>query len=236
MPRASLHLVVTICASIASATLAQGKDINGQVFIVTRGAQAIKLALVQVSVFRKPDIEAHIHDADTRLSDDRAKADAAVKEAIEALQRAKRAAAGSDHWLDDDLKAHGPIKDVNDAMRRGAVVGKKQGEAEKRIRAAEGRLREANARRDFVYSAARYLEDLPAPLAIAKTDADGRFKVTAPDQEELAVVASSSRTVFDHLERYFWVVRLAPHDTTATLSNDNLTSSGSGDSLVASKD
>jgi hypothetical protein len=236
MQRVSLRLVAIICASIAGATLAQGKDIDGHVFIVTRGAQAIKLPLVQVAAFRKTEIEAHIREVDIRLSADRAKADAAVKEAIVALQHAKRAGAGSDNWLQDDIKAHGPIKDVNDAMRRGEAVGKRQGEAQKRISSAEARLREAGAQREFVYSAARYLADLPPPLATAKTDADGHFKLTVADEEELALVATSSRTVFDHVEKYFWVVRLAPHDTIVQLSNDNLTSSGSADSLLATTD
>jgi hypothetical protein len=236
MKRGSLRLVVIICASVAGAALAQGKDIEGQVFIVTRGAQAIKLALVQVAAFRKTDIEAHIREVDTDLGDDRAKADAAFKQAIEALQRAKRAGAGSEHWLDDDLKAHGPIKDVNDATRRGEAVGKRQGEAQKRIQSAEAKLRDAGAQRQFLYSPARYLADLPPPLAIAKSDADGRFKLTVPDEEELAIVASFSRAVVGDIEKYFWVVRLAPHDITVTLSNDNLTSSGSADSLLTSKD
>jgi hypothetical protein len=236
MQRASIRLVASICASVAGATLAQAKDIDGQVFIVTRGAQAIKLPLVQVAAFRKTEMEAHIREVDTRLSADRAKADAVVKETIEALQRAKRAGAGSEHWVEDDMKAHGPIKDINDAMRRGSAVGKRQGEAQKRISSAEARLREAGTRREFVYSAARYLTDLPVPLATAKTDADGHFKLTVADEEVLALVATSSRTVFDHVEKYSWVVRLAPHDTTVTLSNDNLTSSRSADSLLATTD
>ena len=65
-------------------------DIDGQVFIVTRGGPAIKLALVRVAAFRKVDIETHVRDIDSRLAGERAKADAEVSEASQSLQRAKR--------------------------------------------------------------------------------------------------------------------------------------------------
>src|SRR5438105_15765179 len=90
MQRAIARLLVAVCACAAGATHAQGMDIDGQVFIVTRGGPAIKLALVRVAAFRKVDIETHVRDIDSRLAGERAKADAEVSEASQSLQRAKR--------------------------------------------------------------------------------------------------------------------------------------------------
>ena len=123
-PNTIARVLVAVCACAAGATHAHGKDIDGQVFIVTAAGPAIKLALVEVKLFVQADIERHIRDIDL-----------------------------------------------------------------------------------------------------------------APDSEgDHALVATSGRTLFNSTERYFWVVRLKHGDTKATLSNDNLTTSGRADSLVTTKE
>ncbi len=97
-------------------------------------------------------------------------------------------------------------------------------------------LRELRARQKTLNSAAPFFVDLPQPVATAKTDADGRFELTIPDKGEYVLVASAERTVFNDVERYFWVVRLNSEEFKATLSNDNLTTSGSADSLLTTKE
>ena len=206
-------------------------------FIVTRGGPAIKLALVQVAVFRKADIETRVHDTDSRLAGERAKADAEVSEASQSLQLAKRAVAGGlGEWMKREAETHGRETNTKAAIDRGHSVWEKFHAAEQKIPTAETRLREAVARQKLLYSAAPYFAQLPEPLGTAKTDADGRFKLIVSDEEDIAVLASSSRTIFDRVEKCFWIVRLAPHDTSLTLSNDNLTTSGSADSLVTTKE
>jgi hypothetical protein len=237
MQRPIARLLVTVSVCAAGATHAQGKDIGGQVFIVTRGGPAIKLALVRVAAFRKADMETHVRDIDSQLADERAKADAEVSEASRSLQRAKRAVAGGlGEWMKRDAETHGRETNTKAAIDRGHSVWQKFHAAEQKIAPAETRLREAVARQRLLSSAAPYFAQLPEPFGTAKTDADGRFKLTVPDEETVAVLASSSRTIFDRVETYFWVVRLAPNETSLTLSNDNLTTSGSVDSLVTTRE
>src|SRR2546421_12075764 len=88
MQSASLRLVASICASVAGATLAQAKDIDGKVFIVTSGGQAIKLPMVQVAAFRKTEIDAQIREVDGRLRADRGKPDDAEIRQSESSQPA----------------------------------------------------------------------------------------------------------------------------------------------------
>ena len=225
-------LVIGACAFAAGAALVQGKDIDGQVFIVTRAGPAIKLALVQVAAFSKAEIEKHVADTDIHLAPERSKADSAAKRALEELQHAEHGVSGGfGKWMMSLQKTQ--AKDPTgqswadprtEALRYNALKD--------RIPKLRACFDEARARQIQLNSAAPYFVDLSAPVSTAKTDADGRFKLTVPDEQDIALLASSSRTILDRVERYFWVVRLAPHDTSITLSNDNLTTSGSEDSLL----
>ena len=172
-----------------------------------------------------------------RRPSNRARADAQVSEAKQSLSRAKRAyLAVSGESIQQDTGTGGSLKDQRDAIRRAMALGTRRGEAMNKLTAAETLLRDAIARRRGFDSAAAYFAALPEPLATGKTDADGRFKLTVPEKDEIVVLATSSRMTFDRVERYFWIVRLAPQETHLTLSNDNLTTSGSADSLVLTKE
>jgi hypothetical protein len=87
-------LLTVFCLSAFVAASAIGKDINGQIFIVTAGAQAIKLPLVQVGAISKADLEKHVSEIESQTAPEHAKADSAVTESTEEFQNAKRAVAG----------------------------------------------------------------------------------------------------------------------------------------------
>lgn len=220
----------TWCLILLSAIVvssARGKTIDGQVFIVTAAGPAIKLALVQVGMFAQSDIEQHIRETDVTLSSQQAKADAAVAEATKELQKAKRAIAGGyAAWVMSHEFT--PAEARADALKYDA--------AKQRVPKAEEHLAETLLRQKIFRSAAPYFVDLPTPTATAKTDADGRFQLNIPDEGDYVLLATSTRAVFNTTEKYFWIVRLKPQDSKVTLSNDNLTSSGSPDSILTTKE
>ncbi|HEY5345955.1 MAG TPA: hypothetical protein VIK62_06385 [Verrucomicrobiae bacterium] len=80
-----------------------------------------------------------------------------------------------------------------------------------------------------------YFDNLPAPLAVVKTDADGKFALQFSQKGEFILVAQAQRQVSDNTEKYFWLVRVHP-DGKATiqvmLSNDNLITANSSDVAV----
>jgi len=202
---------------------ASGRTIDGQVFIVTAGAQAIKLALVQVAAVAQADIEKHISDINVALVAERAKADAAVKESTEAVRRAKWAIrGGGGQWevraLESRPTGAGPL-----TFAEGKEIAAGFDAAKERVPKAEQRLSEALAHQKLLQSAAPYFVDLPTPTATAKTDADGRFQLNIPDEGDYVLLASSTRVVFNSTEQYFWIVRLKSQESKVTLSNDNLT-------------
>ena len=210
---------VLLCATM------DAKTIRGDVFIVTAGGPAIKLALVQVKAISKIEMENHIAKIEQQIAPERAEADSAVSRAMkESDARIKQMQAMTlkeiQKQMADDLK-------------------RSRAERDKAIQApilARLQLRELRARQKTLNSAAPFFVDLPQPVATAKTDADGRFELTIPDKGEYVLVASAERTVFNDVERYFWVVRLNSEEFKATLSNDNLTTSGSADSLLTTKE
>ena len=108
---------------------------------------------------------------------------------------------------------------------------------EKEIPKLETRVATVAAQQKTLCSAAPYFENLPQAIASAKTDADGRFKIAIPDDDrDIVLVAKSQRQVFNAVENYYWMVRAKPSDSNVTLSNDNLTSSGSADSVLTTKE
>ena len=211
--------------SVLVCVTANAKTIEGEVFIVTAGGPAIKLALVQVKAISKIEMENHIAKIEQQIAPERAEADSAVSRAMkESDARIKQMQAMTlkeiQRQMADDLK-------------------RSRAERDKAIQApilARLQLRELRARQKTLNSAAPFFVDLPQPVATAKTDADGRFELTIPDKGEYVLVASAERTVFNDVERYFWVVRLNSEEFKATLSNDNLTTSGSADSLLTTKE
>jgi hypothetical protein len=211
---------------------AGGKTIDGQVFIVTAGAQAIKLALVQVAAIPRTEIEKHISDVEMRIASERTKADFSATEASEAAQRTKQAIAGGfGEWMRRVAREH--PNDHSPEIPR--AESQKFHAAEQRAAKAAGRLDEALTRQKLLHSAVPYFEGLPQPAATAKTDADGRFQLNIPDEGDYVLVASSTRVVFNTVEKYFWIVRVRAGDSKVTLSNDNLTTSASADSVVTTK-
>jgi pSer/pThr/pTyr-binding forkhead associated (FHA) protein len=85
-------------------------------------------------------------------------------------------------------------------------------------------------------SSAFYFESLPSPLRRAKTTSDGRFRLLVPASGSYAIAAQASRHVVKEVERYYWLLKIDPKAGTTQsmmLSNDNMTSSKSVNSLIS---
>ncbi len=83
----------------------------------------------------------------------------------------------------------------------------------------------------YLDSAAPFFKALPKPLAITKTDADGKFKLPLSSSDDVILAATATREVPKDKENYFWAVRVKP-PATVTLSNDNLTDAASDQSAL----
>ena len=82
-------------------SLAAGRDISGQVFIVTRGGESVKLGLVTVTAYDADQVAAVVKEADEKTSAERSQLQR-VEEAADAAYKRFSDSRGSDHgkWLD----------------------------------------------------------------------------------------------------------------------------------------
>lgn len=71
-------------------------------------------------------------------------------------------------------------------------------------------------------------------MATSITDADGKFALKLSKAGKYAIAAKSTRRVFDKTEEYYWLFWIVVNGDPKSimLSNNNLTDSGSTDSLI----
>jgi hypothetical protein len=196
--------------------------IRGQVFIVTKGGENVKLGLVTVALYSESMIGQHI---EKRNEDARLEAEAAEFELVTARERLATAKILLDEAIKKVARKEGnatlSIQHHDEVERLQSV-----------IRFQESRLREFN-------TAELYFVAMPRPLATAETDADGDFKILIPRRGKYILAARADRHVSNDVEIYHWLVRVpenARRGTKLLLSNTTMTNSGSPLSLVLTRD
>ena len=231
--------------------------INGQVFIVTRSGENVKLGLVTVLLLPEQELRKRV-----ALTEARAKADqedlrpelerarTAVSDAKIRILQAERACLqakqardeahvrsqgespsetlGNNRWL-DAITAENEAEDVMNS--RLDLLNRARMSLATRLTEVSDLIR----RYDDLGSSARYFEGLPTALASAQTDADGKFSLHVPKKGRYAVAAHAQRQVLDVTEEYFWLV-LVPEEaregTPVLISNQTLTTGQSPLSVI----
>jgi hypothetical protein len=215
----------------------QGK-LDGDVFIVTEGAQNVKLGLVEVQVL--PYEETRNSIATTKARADREVAnlqpqlDAARKALASAEAREKAAdaelnAAANRTIAATDLASLETLRQAGDAaVNRWDAATNAVIHANEVVNEQEKSVRRWN-------SGALYFASLPPPTASVKTDADGKFSILVDRTATVVLAAYASRRLPNKTENYYWIVTVSLNGQPSKrifLSNDNLATSDSKDSLV----
>lgn len=192
-------------------------NISGQVFVVTQGKENIKLALVEVGAIPEKDITQYLSTKHSNgLEQQKAlmpELESAKKEAVTASTEANKA---EKEFTSREVKVF-TQEDVDawkNAERTKGIAGAKKSTYKK-----------IKDKYDYFDSTEYYLylEKLPNPMAISKTDADGKFTLSLPPGK-YAFAATSSRKVFKDTEYYYWLVLVdtSSPNQSLMLSNDNL--------------
>ena len=200
-------LIAPIAAKASEDYSKAGKiTVTGQVFIVTKGGDNIKLGGVHVKLYTEEEVETMIKSRqeeaqkkmsynDPRIEKAKIMSDAADK-AIESLEY------GSDGY--------------SNASNRKAT--------------ANNYYSAVLSDREAWLSSDAYFDAFPYRLADAETDADAKFSISVPTNGKFVLIARASRKVGDSDEYYYWMVRLAmngENNKTILLNNENITASGS---------
>ena len=204
---------------------------RGQVFIVTRGGESIKLGLVAVLAYPESVITEHFRRCDSAnvaaLSDARESA----SESRDRIRGLRAQAAAADAELARLPFPSALPRDSVLISTRARLTRTWQGA----LRSAEKLEAESAATLGAIRaleSPAFYFQELPPPSARSKSDADGRFEIALPVVPAV-LVAQARRELATGLESYYWAVRVAPtrSDSLLFLSNDNLAGTGCAESI-----
>ena len=203
--------------------------IEGRMLIAATNGLEYEPSSVEVRLYPlaqlKPYLEKRASEASAKFEELKSQIEAAEADK-ERLRKASDAAfdAYSQAGADSPNKA---------ALEQASVEAKKA-----REKAANAYYNLMQSREDLL-SGAFYLDEMPKPTGITQTDSQGRFFFNVPPDGDFAVVAGVERNENDSTKRYYWFipVSVASEPTKEVLlSNNNLSSQGSADSLVLTID
>jgi hypothetical protein len=210
--------ITCFAAAVLISASAQGRDVSGQVFIVTKAHESVKLGIVPISVYARDAIQSSIDAVDATLKSERDEA----KDQLNVIREAEKSASGMKSQLLREATSSS-----YDKQRYAAAL--RASDLEMDISSLEMM---ASRRINFLFGSTPYFRELNEhhrPVATTKTDADGKFTVTMPSEGEFAIVAYAKRQTPEDAENYYWCVPTADH---VDLSNDNFTRATTGASLL----
>lgn len=238
-----------------SATTAQ---IDGQLFIVTKGQQAIKLALVNVAVVSEDGMVNFLRtkaNAANAIRRDLVPTIRELKEEQMEIRKELQPALRKVLELRKEIFRDGdtPCKGLYGMAYVDCLNSPANTEKKRNTDALElslGPLREKDRNVSLAYKEIieRYdravrpsvflagLESFVTPVATTKTDADGKFNVAVPMGKRVALIARASRLAGGETEEYLWLlwvpVKKGEAKIAVTLANDNLFETGCGDCIT----
>lgn len=195
-------------------------QLHGQVFIVTEGGESIKLALTNIMLYKPSDIEtakAAYSKADEPRQADLQKRKKDLNAEYESLMQEPNKIQQTYAGRENSLEAES------------AVSGLK-------LKIAAIKLETARFERDYYRrDDSLFFQQLPAPVATATTDADGKFDLSLSKNGRFALAAMNTRSVGENTEKYFWLVWVSlegQQSKTLMLSNRNLMEASDPDNIL----
>jgi hypothetical protein len=211
--------LVSCCFACSGCGRGRGK-LDGHVFLVTQDGQNVKLGLVDVRVLPYEETKNSI-----------AKTKAHADEEVAKLQPQMEAARKTVASAKANVKAMKTKSDSNrsrQAMDQYAAALRTEISALSELAPLQESAMSWN-------SGAKYFANLPAPVSSVKTDADGKFSILLDRTAKIVLAATATRRLGDKTETYYWLVAVSldgQPNKRIFLSNDNLATSDSRDSVV----
>lgn len=201
-------------------------QLKGQVFVVTKGSENIRLGLVTVSIYGEKDMQNFVSSmmpvafsAFNGLSHAR---DRVIEEINSSVTRL---ADIIDRRFLEALKIHDRVVLSNYRAYREYGVKEKLDELEEIEKKIE------------TWNYAEYVLSQISikPIAQAITDADGRYSVELPSSEPIAIAARGNRQLLKDVEKYTWLLWVSPKDYSKKellLSNQNMSTAKIAEQVV----
>jgi len=210
---------------LVGCTFERKGDLEGEVFIVMRGGQNYKPGLVPGALYSLDSLKPYLEQKKQKAETEFARLGLMVGPAKSEMSAKEKA-------RDTAFQAFLNTSS-SDPNRRSleAAYHQAKGQCELVMRAYHFLL---DTQSKFV-SGAFYFDDLPEPLVTTQTDSDGKFTIGMPTKGNFAIATHADRTVGNSTEHYYWLIKVSLDGAAKkaiTLSNNNLSSEGSSDSLI----
>lgn len=209
--KALILLAVLIIIGIGFIIFKPDITINGEIFIVKKGGQNIKLGLAEVKVFPMETLLPYLLERkkvrDNQHSILVKKLEVAKKE----YEAASKEVENAFNWDFDNLDPTVKAREKSDLKLH-------------KLRTEEKEITSCNF----------FFRELPVPLISTKTNSDGKFNFLIPGSGSHLIAASATRHTLDD-EKYYWITTIDPKrgsTQTVILSNDNLVSTDDIEVLI----
>ena len=196
-------------------------ELTGDIFVVARRKERHSLRLVVVHAIPEDALKNHLE----RRTAQRALRSGKLQREIDALATTLAEARAEENRL-------WTIQKQDDSNLQKA---KAWSVAYTNTKTITRQLEDLRTRRQHLSSAEDFLEDLPAAISTATTDADGTFTLAIPRDGRYGIVAHASRALDDEEQTYVWFVWISLDGEPAkrlVLSNNNVVGAGSADAAL----
>lgn len=244
----SLLLLCASTISLAQGSIAASVTVNGQIFVVTKSQQTVKLALVNVVAIPEKKIKALLEPSAKAMLQDLQVLAATIEQKKQDVARIKAALKNPDGSdispfaeMEELSKVCKPTADVDAFLRcsrtpagkaaftRMKVLDEQYKTEVDQVKTLRGEIRKLMKDHRTATAALRFVPDAESfaegAVDSTKTDADGKFGLAIPYGQNVAILANSKRAVADNTEHYQWVVWFTPKKGAKNLlflANDNL--------------
>ena len=236
---------------IAGVATAENVSVDGQIFIVTKAQQAIKLALVRTSAVPEKSVLSLIEDHNASFEKNESLARTIEEKRIEII-KIKTELKNPNNSLeqfpflemeklarDDCKQSEGSVKFLvctpkqAEALKRKNYLYEQFKETFDKVEALRQEMKNLMLRHRIVVQSIRqsFYSNLFSltPTDVAKSDVDGKFSLSALPNQRFAIIASSNRSIGDSTEYYQWAIWVKSQkgiNKPTTLANDNLLETG----------
>jgi hypothetical protein len=212
-------------------------EIKGEVFIVTKAAENIRLGLVEVRLIPEGVIQKHVEERKAHTA-------AEMPDFAGQIKRIET-------YLVDNKVRMEEMKSLNEQKRK---LNLKTGRATSLTELKEQReMVEIFERSLATQEAAKkrleelmrnwptsrhFLKNVPDSKVSTRTNSDGKFTLAMPKAGRFALVAQATRKTLEGTEEYCWMVWVSLEGKDSKeiiLGNHNLMSAGSKESVVSTK-
>lgn len=186
--------------------------LNGEIFVVTKGRENIKLALVEVCALSEPTILNWIKQKQERGNREAQNVKAKIVN------------------LKDELNSIETDLNATYTTDSGSRESRYSLEDSKRQKTHEITL--AEIAHYYWFSPEHYLNGISGCKASTKSDSDGRFRLELSSNRRYAIAAQTSRKILNSSETYWWLLWINPSTQSIALNNDNLMSENPGNRIM----